>query len=903
MSGAGPVLCRRPSPWLKAVSRSFLSASAFSSRLSPSSAFVSRPRFLASLPSQPRSRCCCDLSSPGSPARRQLGGVPSASPAYAKEHARDLHAWTGRVFWAETSPCSRAAHASILEGRREKDRRSRHSRTTFELRRSFMSCALSDGDEEKTHNEVTFLSERGEFEGERQGDRPPGTPCPQTCPAAPEDGDSSRRLLAWLLLPLGAFLGATAFASPPSLSSPSLSSPSLSSASLSSPSLSFWRRLARAALPLPARCCGIVGYVGDKEAEPVLMEGLEILQNRGYDSCGITSISPEGQLVTTKFASRGTTCDSIEILRREGKHPHRGNHIGIAHTRWATHGSKTDENAHPHHDWKDRISLVHNGTIDNFAVLKKALIDRGCTFRSSTDSEVVANLIGWYLDQPADDPDASAPPAASSPASSSAAARSPAEGETQAKCLSFEEAVKRAVGELQGTWGLCVVHKDHPDRLVLARNGSPLLVGSVGDQLFVASEPAALARHTNQYLMLKDGEIAVVTAQGVGQLEATRPVHRIAKETIELSPEPFAHWTLKEIFEQPQALARAMNYGGRIAPYQNRVKLGGLDQNRESLLTVKSLLLCGCGTSLYAGIYGELLMQWLRCFDQVRAVDASEVDIYHLPRQDAGVLLLSQSGETLDTVRACQLADFQGLKKFSVVNQVGSLLARMTNCGVYVNAGREVAVASTKAFTSQVAVLSLIAAWFAQNQPTQAFPDRCSALMDAIHRLPVYAGMTLNCRALCQNIAERLKDAKTLFVLGKGFGYPVALEGALKIKELAYLHAEGFPAGALKHGPFALIDEKEKTPVILVLLADQHAASLLNAAQQVKARGAHLICVTDEPDIVKDLADDVLVVPSNGPLTALLACIPLQLLAYELAIAKGINPDKPRGLAKTVTVM
>ncbi|KEP63770.1 UNVERIFIED_CONTAM: glucosamine-fructose-6-phosphate aminotransferase [Hammondia hammondi] len=892
MSGAGPVLSRRPSPWLRVVSRSSLSASVFSLRLSPSRAFVSRPRFLSSVPSQPRSRCCCDLSSPGSPARRQLGVVPSSSPAFAKgRHLRDLHPWTGRMLCAEPSPCSRA-HASSLEGRREKDRRSRHSRTTLETGwRSFTSCALSDGDEEKTRNEVTFRSERGKFEGERQGDRPRGMPCPQTKPAAPEDGDASRRLLPWLLLPLGAILGATTFASSPSPASPSGSSASLS----------FWRRVARASLPLPARCCGIVGYVGDKEAEPVLMEGLEILQNRGYDSCGITSISPEGQLVTTKFASRGTTCDSIEILRREGKHPHRGNHIGIAHTRWATHGSKTDENAHPHHDWKDRISLVHNGTIDNFAVLKKALIDRGCTFRSNTDSEVVANLIGWYLDQPADEPDDTTPPS-SSPISS-AAARSPAQGETQGKCLSFEEAVKRAVGELQGTWGLCIVHKDHPDRLVLARNGSPLLVGSVGDQVFVASEPAALARHTNQYLMLKDGEIAVVTAQGVGQLEATRPVHRIAKETIELSPEPFAHWTLKEIFEQPQALARAMNYGGRIAPYQNRVKLGGLDQNRESLLTVKSLLLCGCGTSLYAGIYGELLMQWLRCFDQVRAVDASEVDIYHLPRHDAGVLLLSQSGETLDTVRACQLADFQGLKKFSVVNQVGSLLARMTNCGVYVNAGREVAVASTKAFTSQVAVLSLIAAWFAQNQPTQAFPDRCNALMDAIHRLPVYAGMTLNCRPLCQSIAERLKDAKTLFVLGKGFGYPVALEGALKIKELAYLHAEGFPAGALKHGPFALIDEKEKTPVILVLLADQHAASLLNAAQQVKARGAHLICVTDEPDIVKDLADDVLVVPSNGPLTALLACIPLQLLAYELAIAKGINPDKPRGLAKTVTVM
>lgn len=496
------------------------------------------------------------------------------------------------------------------------------------------------------------------------------------------------------------------------------------------------------------------------------MEGLEILQNRGYDSCGISSISPEGTLITTKFASKGSTCDSIEILKRESKIPHKGNKIGIAHTRWATHGSKTDENAHPHHDWKNRISLVHNGTIDNYAALKKALISRGCTFRSQTDSEVIANLIGWYLDQPEDEEEEEEEVRRHvstddqqdnvvSPAEPDekylASAKDPlpdveqestddkagddlliarrrttsgtggeevmeevvvvevggeegAGGKRQRKTLSFEEAVKRAVGELQGTWGLCILHKDYPDRLILARNGSPLLVGAAGGQVFVASEPAALAQHTNQYLMLRDGEIAVVTPQGIGQLEASgRTVHRISQEMkTETSPSPFLHWTVKEIFEQPQALGRAMNNGGRIAPYKSRVKLGGLDQNRETLLEIKNLLICGCGTSLYAGMYGELLMQWLRCFDQVRAVDASEVDLHQFPRAEAGMLLLSQSGETLDTVRACQLADVQGVKKFSVVNQVGSLLARMTNCGVYVNAGREVAVASTKAFSSQV---------------------------------------------------------------------------------------------------------------------------------------------------------------------------------------------------------
>ncbi|XP_026191154.1 uncharacterized protein LOC34622859 [Cyclospora cayetanensis] len=616
-----------------------------------------------------------------------------------------------------------------------------------------------------------------------------------------------------------------------------------------------------------AQCCGIVGYIGTGNVEPVLMEGIETLQNRGYDSCGMTTIDNEGQLITTKFASRGSTSDCIQLLKTEAPAVHGGHHIGIAHTRWATHGGKTDTNAHPHMDWKKRISLVHNGTIDNFAQLKKDLISKGCEFLTQTDTEVIANLIGHHLD----------------------------EG------LCFEDAVAESVSQLQGTWGLCVIHKDYPDRIVLARNGSPLLVGSSDGQVFIASEPAALARHTSQYLMLQDGEIAIVTSRGIDQLLESRDVHRISTETVEISPDPFPHWTLKEIYEQPQSLARALNYGGRIMAHGNRVKLGGLDQNTD-LLAIKNLLLAGCGTSLYAGMYGEQLMQWLACFDQVRAVDATELEQHSLPKHDAGILLLSQSGETLDTIRACQVADEHGVRKFSIVNSVGSLLARMTSCGVYLNAGREVAVASTKAFTSQVTVLALVSSWFWQNLRSEEYPDRCNALLDALHRLPVYAGMTLNCHSTCKRIAEKLKDAQTLFVLGKGFGYPVALEGALKIKEISYIHAEGFAGGALKHGPFALIDDQKRTPVIMIVLADQHAALMINAAQQVKARGAYLVCITDIPELVQDVADDYIVVPSNGPLTALLSAIPLQLLAYELSVGKSINPDKPRGLAKTVTV-
>lgn len=461
-----------------------------------------------------------------------------------------------------------------------------------------------------------------------------------------------------------------------------------------------------------AKCCGIVGYIGHKDAEPILTEGVQILQNRGYDSCGISTIDDSGVMYTTKFASKGSTSDCIEILKHEAPKNHSKHKIGIAHTRWATHGAKTDNNAHPHHDYRDRISLVHNGTIENFAVLKKKLMEDGVPFKTETDSEIIANLISWYMDK----------------------------GEI------FENAVKLTVDELQGTWGLCIMNKELPDRIVLARNGSPLLVGTSEGQVFIASEAAALARHTNQYLSLKDGEIAVISREGIDQLVASRPLQKIHLENIEPSPAPFPHWTLKEIHEQPQSLARSLNYGGRISAFQNRVKLGGLDMNRDAVLQIRNLIIGGCGTSLYAGIYGEILMEWLGCFDVVRAVDASEIDIHIFPKHDAGMLLISQSGETLDTVRSCELAEAQGIKRMSIVNVVGSLLARQTNCGVYCNAGREVAVASTKAFTSQVSVLALVAAWFVQNRGSDLYRDRCQLLMDAIHRLPVYAGMTLSAK-------------------------------------------------------------------------------------------------------------------------------------------------------------
>eukprot|EP00919_Chromeraceae_sp_WS-2016_P064022 GHVR01151534.1.p1 GENE.GHVR01151534.1~~GHVR01151534.1.p1 ORF type:complete len:406 (+),score=77.43 GHVR01151534.1:1234-2451(+) len=404
--------------------------------------------------------------------------------------------------------------------------------------------------------------------------------------------------------------------------------------------------------------------------------------------------------------------------------------------------------------------------------------------------------------------------------------------------------------------------------------------------------------------------MAMITTAGIDHLSATRPLQTIIQERVETSPSPYPHWTLKEIFEQPQCFARALNYGGRICGLSNcttdgrgLVKLGGLDAWKDQLLSVEHLIVAACGSSLFAGMYGQLLMEWLGCFDSVKSIDASELEAESIPRNQSGMLLVSQSGETLDVLRAASVGEQSDVVQFSIVNSVGSALARKTGVGVYLNAGREVAVASTKAFTCQVTVMALVACWFAQFREDR-YPHRRRLLVDALQRLPVYAGMTLQCESTCKRIAHSLGDVQCLFVLGKGFSVPVAYEGALKIKEVGYVHAEGFPGGALKHGPFALIDEMCATPVILIVLNDQHAVLMKNVLEQVKARGARVIVITDDKTLVQGLLpqDDIITIPNNGPLTALLSSIPLQIIAYHLSVLKGINPDFPRGLAKTVTV-
>lgn len=589
-----------------------------------------------------------------------------------------------------------------------------------------------------------------------------------------------------------------------------------------------------------------------------LLDGLSILENRGYDSAGIASLSPEKAIITTKFASRGTA-DAIDALKGAAS-AHAGHTIGIGHTRWATHGGKTDANAHPHTDNHKHVAVVHNGVIENYLPLKKELIEKGVTFSSETDTEVIAQLIGDYLAAGSD----------------------------------VIDAVKKAVGRLEGTWGLAVISPLLPDAIIVAKNGSPITIGLAEGRAFVASEPAAFGMATRDFIALENGEIAVVRADRAG-LDLRR-LEKAPEDNIAASPAPHPHWTIKEILEQPEAVHRTLNHGARLMGEQD-VKLGGLEQNREELLTIEHLVIVACGTSYHAGLYGAMAMRAMQAFTTVQVVDAAEITVHHFPK-GSGLLAISQSGETKDVHRAVLLAQELGVPTFSIVNAVGSLIARTTRCGVYLNAGREHGVASTKAFVTQVTALEMIACWFAQHRHVEV--ARRKNLLEDLRRFPTNIAHTLEMRQLYKNIAETLVAANHMFVLGKGPAEAIAREGALKIKEITYVHAEGYSGGALKHGPFALIEQG--TPIILIILDDAHGALMRTAAEEVRARGARTIVITDDQRLAAGVADEIIEIPKNGVLTALHASIPMQLIAYELAVLRGINPDKPRNLAKAVTV-
>mmetsp|Transcript_13707 Transcript_13707/g.20525 ORF Transcript_13707/g.20525 Transcript_13707/m.20525 type:complete len:473 (+) Transcript_13707:737-2155(+) len=471
--------------------------------------------------------------------------------------------------------------------------------------------------------------------------------------------------------------------------------------------------------------------------------------------------------------------------------------------------------------------------------------------------------------------------------------------------MDTKESVKHALKKCEGTWGLAVINKSKPKEIIVACNGSPMMIGLSQGRTFIASETSAFSNYTKNFIAMKDGEIGVVT-EGESSLDTAR-VEVAPESDVLLSPAPYPHFTIKECVEQPLSIARALGYGARMNG--QTIVLGGLDMNNQLLASTRNVILTGCGTSKFASEFGAKLMRDLDCFDTVFTVDSAEVRRSDIPKSDGLMMAISQSGETKDVHRAVKVAMETGMPCLSVVNTVGSLIARTTGMGVYLNAGREHAVASTKAFSSQVTVLALIALWFrAQREETMGLKESRlkSELLEALQRLPISFGMGLRSRPQCKAIAEELVNKHHLFILGKGYAEPIAHEGALKIKELCYLHAEGFSGGALKHGPFALIEGESgpdgPTPLIAIILDDDHANLMRTAAEEVKARGAKVYVITDNPVLAQGIDPNPVVIPSNGPLTALIAVLPLQLIAYELSVLKGIDPDVPRNLAKAVTV-
>jgi len=603
--------------------------------------------------------------------------------------------------------------------------------------------------------------------------------------------------------------------------------------------------------------CGIIGYLGLEQYKEFVLSGLKLLQNRGYDSVGISCIS-NGELNTIKFASK-STCDALDILEKKVNDNLITSSCAIGHTRWATHGGKTDINAHPHHDNSGKIALVHNGIIENFDELKQKLLGKGYTFKSQTDTEIIAVLIGFYINI----------------------------GET------IVNAIQKTVEELVGTWALVIIHADYPSKMWITRNGSPLLLGIEDEYIMVASEQIAFSNYIKKYIVLDNHDLIEITKED-NVIKYNKNIHRYTlKEkviiTAETSPLNYKHWLLKEIMEQPDCIIRAINNGGRI---ENNVcvKLGGLDLNKTRLLAIDHVIILGCGTSYNAGFWSLEIFKNLDIFDTVVAYDGAEFQIKDIPKKGTtGIILLSQSGETKDLHRCIQISKEYDLVTIGIVNVPDSLIARETDCGVYLNAGREVAVASTKSFTSQCCVLAMVAVWFSQNCGTCI--DKRKQIINDLRNLPFQIQNILDNHAKIINYTEYFEKT-SCFILGKGKEEAIAKEGALKMKEVTYIHTEGYSSSALKHGPFALIESG--LPIILLDINDENRDKNKNTYQEIKARDAFVLRISD--------LEGELIIDKNKTFGGLIANVYVQLLSYYLSIEKDYNPDFPRNLAKVVTV-
>ena len=619
--------------------------------------------------------------------------------------------------------------------------------------------------------------------------------------------------------------------------------------------------------------CGIVGYIGEKQAFPILIEGLKKLEYRGYDSAGVALVKDQGELnvykTTGKVANLETLVDGKDI---EG-------HAGIAHTRWATHGEPSVKNAHPHVSMDGNIAIVHNGIIENYQVLKQQLVDRGYKFNSTTDTEVLCQLIDYYYNN------------------------------NGSKLL---EAVCSALNDVIGAYAIVVTEKKNPHHLVAARQSSPLVVGVGKDEkeFFIASDATPIVEHTDKVVYLDDGQIADISLDNGLHIvnhnnkQCQFDVKTVDMDISKLSKGGFDHFKLKEIFEQPNCLRDAMS-GRLIAdpehPENNRIVLSALRDYRDRLVNARNIIILGCGTSWHAGLIGKQLIEGM-CRKRVSVEYASEFR-YNNPvvDKDDVVIAISQSGETADTLAAIQLAKQNGALIFGIVNAVGSSIARETDTGIYLHVGPEIGVASTKAFTGQVAMLTLLALALGHETGTLA-DDEYHNLIGELAQIPAKMEKELEVTEKIANLAKMFTYAHNFLYLGRGFNYPVALEGALKLKEISYIHAEGYPAAEMKHGPIALVDQD--MPIVFIATHHKLYEKIISNMQEVKSRkGRILAIVTEGDEHVREIADNVIEVPkTENCLVPLLSVVPLQILAYYVAVDKGLNVDMPRNLAKSVTV-
>jgi glucosamine--fructose-6-phosphate aminotransferase (isomerizing) len=610
--------------------------------------------------------------------------------------------------------------------------------------------------------------------------------------------------------------------------------------------------------------CGIVGYIGTKEAYPILINGLKKLEYRGYDSAGVALLNGSLEVVKKK----GKVADLEEFST--GKNT--SGTIGIGHTRWATHGQPSDENAHPHRSMNGIFSMVHNGIIENYALLKSDLQAHGYFFRGETDTEVLVNLIEYFYNQDNN--------------------------------ITAEMAVQLALSKVVGAYGIAVLCSRENDKLIAARKGSPLVIGLGNSEYFVASDASPIAGFTNHVVYLNDLDMVILqknsfTLKNIGDNPVSLTVSNLDLNIGEMDKGEFAHFMLKEIFEQPQTIEET--FKGRLNPEYPEIVLGGLLHVFPRIVKAERIVIIGCGTSWHAALIAEyLLEEYARVPVEVEYASEFRYRNPVIGKKDV-VLLISQSGETADTLAALRLAKEKGALVLGICNVVGSSLSRETEAGVYTHAGVEIGVASTKAFTAQVTVLTLFALKLAKTKGTISSGEY-NELVKELAEIPGKGRAILQNNDQIKKVAEKYQEAVNALYLGRGYLFPVALEGALKLKEISYIHAEGYAAGEMKHGPIALVDDN--LPVVVIAPQDAWYEKILSNIQEVKARKGNVIAVVSEGDVVlKEMADDSIEIPATHPaLAPLLAVIPLQLLAYHMAVLRGCNVDQPRNLAKSVTV-